>query len=164
SLSSVPRLSPILSRFKKSGEFDKLRRELLAESQRSELMQEVNRFPVVERFVSEVPMLKDNAFKDGIHSSLQRILREDRGHKDPPPAQASAPSQPPADSTSPKEEEEAPVLPPQEALMVPLVSRGSPSEAGLGGKQTDAIDPAPLTTAQETGMNSPVPPPPAPSS
>ncbi|KAJ7477079.1 hypothetical protein B0H11DRAFT_1695224, partial [Mycena galericulata] len=95
--------------FKNSGEFDKLRRELLADSQRSagfdafktrieeiarerinsgqlaytapdmvhkELMQEVNRFPVVERFASEVPMLSDGAFKDAIHNSLQRILRE----------------------------------------------------------------------------------------
>ncbi|KAJ7873329.1 hypothetical protein B0H14DRAFT_2174916, partial [Mycena olivaceomarginata] len=95
--------------FKKSGEFDKLRRELLANSQRStgfdafktrieeiardrlqsgqmaytapelvhkELMQEINRFPVVDRFASDVPMLSDDVFKDGIRASIQRILRE----------------------------------------------------------------------------------------
>ncbi|KAJ7499266.1 hypothetical protein FB451DRAFT_1384978 [Mycena latifolia] len=187
--------SQLVAEFKKSGEFDKLRRELLADSQRSsgfdafkarideiareriksgqmaytapdmlhkELMQEVNRFPVVERFALEVPMLSDNAFKEGIRSSIQHILREDRGQKDPP--SASGPSQPPADSASVKEEEEAqvpPTLPPQEALMVPPVSRGSPAEARVGGKQAESIEATPLTTAQETGNSSPVPPPPA---
>ncbi|KAJ7688392.1 hypothetical protein B0H17DRAFT_1202945 [Mycena rosella] len=126
----------LVAEFKKSGEFDKLRRELLADSQRSsgfeafkarideiareriksgqtsytapdllhkELMQEVNRFPVVERFASEVPMLSDSAFKDGIRSSIERILREDRGQKDL--SSAPAPPQPSTDSASAKEEE-----------------------------------------------------------
>ncbi|KAJ7755647.1 hypothetical protein DFH07DRAFT_743097 [Mycena maculata] len=184
-----------MSRFKNSGEFDKLRRELLLDCQRSggfdafkarieeiararidsgqlayttpdkvhkELMQEVNRFPVVERFASEVPMLSDGAFKDGIRSSMQRILREDRGQKEPPSAASAplpeppAPSQPSTTDASAKEEPPIPpVLPPQEAD-VPLVPRGSPSEANRDGKM-EMSNRAPLTTTQET---SPVPPPP----
>lgn len=78
-------------------------------------------------------MLSDNAFKAGIRNSLQRILREDRGQKDRP--SAAGPSQPsdlpPPDSASTKEDEVPvpPALPPQEARLVPLVSRGSSSEA-----------------------------------
>ncbi|KAJ7122785.1 hypothetical protein C8R44DRAFT_784546 [Mycena epipterygia] len=165
----------LVEEFKKSGEFDKLRRELLADSQRStgfdafktridelardriksgqmgytapdilhkDLTQEVNRFPIVERFASEVPMLADSAFKDGIHNSLQRILREDRGQTDPPPAApAPVPEQQP--SMAPPEGED----PPQEAPVVPPVSRLSPAD----GNKMDAIDSdAPLTPVPET--------------
>ncbi|KAJ7087189.1 hypothetical protein B0H15DRAFT_842990 [Mycena belliarum] len=178
--------SQLVEAFKKSGEFDKLRRELLADSQRStgfdafkarideiareriksgqmaytapdmlhrELMQEVNRFPVVERFASEVPMLSDNAFKQGINSSIQRILREDRGQQDLSSTAAS--SQPHTDSASAQDEKTAlmPPAPPQEAPMVPLVSRRSPVEARVGGKQIDTLEPAPLTTAPETNKS-----------
>ncbi|KAF7353088.1 hypothetical protein MVEN_01276800 [Mycena venus] len=189
----------LVAEFKKSGEFDKLRRELLADCQRSsgfdafkarieeiardriesgqtaytapellhkELMQEINRFPVVDRFASDVPMLSDSVFKDGIHASFQRILREDRGQKDPPPARPehAAPSQPsvapPGDSDpSVKEGEEAPApaLPPQEPALVPQVPPGTAPEAHLDGKDMDidTIDPAPLTDAPETVMSSP---------
>ncbi|KAJ6516244.1 hypothetical protein C8R45DRAFT_236827 [Mycena sanguinolenta] len=188
--------SDLVAEFKKSGEFDKLRRELLANSQLSggfeafkarveeiarerlgsgqmaytapepvhkELMQEINRFPIVERFASEVPMLSDSAFKDGIRASLQRILREDRGQKDPP-APAEPPSQPsvppPADSGSSVKEGEgtpvSPVLPLQEPTVVPLVPLGTAPEA-QAGKETDVdtINLAPLTDAPETVMSSP---------
>ncbi|KAJ7937383.1 hypothetical protein B0H13DRAFT_2303084 [Mycena leptocephala] len=161
--------SELVAEFKKSGEFDKLRRELLADSQRSsgfdafktrieeiareriesgqvaytapemlhkELMQEINRFPIVDRFASDVPMLSDNAFKDGIRASIQRILRE---------GQASA-----------KEGAQAPV-PPVLPAQDPLVPPGSPSEARLDGKKPETIDPAPLTTAPDTLMSSPGP-------
>ncbi|KAF8211495.1 hypothetical protein K438DRAFT_1958597 [Mycena galopus ATCC 62051] len=194
-------LPPIFSRFKKSGEFDKLRRELLANSQQSsgfdafktrieeiardrlasgqlaytapdqvhkELMQEINRFPIVDRFASDAySTLSDSAFKDGIRASIQRILREDRGQKDPPaPPEHAPPSQPsfppPADSgPSVKEGEEAPIpplLPPQEPALVPLVPPpGTAPEAQLDGKETDVdtINPAPLTDAPETVMSSP---------
>ncbi|KAJ6539004.1 hypothetical protein B0H19DRAFT_337166 [Mycena capillaripes] len=210
----------LVEAFKKSGEFDKLRRELLADCQRSvrfflacflstetpsksgfdafkarieeiardrlesgqlaytapemlhkELIQEVNRFPVVDRFASDAPMLSDSAFKDGIRASIQRILREDRGEKDPPPnpppehAAPSQPSVPPPPDPSTKEGEEVPAppaLPSQEPAMIPLGPRGSPSEAGLDGNQMDTtIDRAPLTNAPET---SPVLTPPRPSS
>ncbi|KAF7355008.1 hypothetical protein MSAN_01416300 [Mycena sanguinolenta] len=191
--------SDLVAEFKKSGEFDKLRRELLANSQLSngfeafkarveeiarerlgsgqmaytapehvhkELMQEINRFPIVERFASEAPMLSDSAFKDGIRASLQRILREDRGQKDPP-ASAEPPSQPsvppPIDSVpSVKEGEGAsapapPVLPLQEPSVVPPVPPGTAPEAQLAGKETDVdtINLAPLTDAPETVMSSP---------
>ncbi|KAJ7067958.1 hypothetical protein C8F01DRAFT_1364386, partial [Mycena amicta] len=103
----------LVAAFKSSGEFDKLRRELLANAQSSDgyevfktrigdivrqrlhsgqvdsnmkpeilhkdLMQEINRFPIVDRFASETStgMLSDT-FKDNLQSSLERILREDR--------------------------------------------------------------------------------------
>ncbi|KAJ7047710.1 hypothetical protein C8F04DRAFT_1247332 [Mycena alexandri] len=186
----------LVAAFKKSGEFDKLRRELLADSQRSsefnafktrieelarermesmesgqlaymtpemlhkELMHQVNRFPVVERFASEVPMLSEGAFKDGIRTSIQRILRDDRGQNDPPPPDLVAPGEaaPSQQSilvlptASVKEGEEAPVapvLPTQESIVVPLVPRGSSAEPPQlpDGKKMDAIDPAPLTSA-----------------
>ncbi|KAJ7237218.1 hypothetical protein B0H12DRAFT_1238319 [Mycena haematopus] len=200
--------SELVAEFKKSGEFDKLRRELLANSKLSsgfeafktrieeiarerlgsgqmaytapehvhkELMQEINRFPIVERFASEAPMLSDSIFKDGIRTSLQRILREDRGQKDPPaPPEHASPSQPslppPADSgPSVKEGEEAPVhpVPPsQEPALVPLVPPGTAPEAHhLDGKETDVdtINPAPLTEVPESVMSSPLSSPPGPS-
>ncbi|KAJ7283454.1 hypothetical protein C8J57DRAFT_1498511 [Mycena rebaudengoi] len=122
----------LVEAFQKSGEFDKLRRELLANAQRSpgfdafksrieeiareriktgqmapdfkELLQEVNRFPVVERFASEVPMLSEQAFTDGIRNSIQRILREDMGLKNEsavsprPQPSTSIPNPPPTPS------------------------------------------------------------------
>ncbi|KAJ7781605.1 hypothetical protein B0H16DRAFT_1499038 [Mycena metata] len=223
----------LVAAFKKSGEFDKLRRELLADSQRSvrlcfasfvlcllrlsksefdgfktrieelarermesmdsgqlaymapetlhkvftsntdsmylwprqflhqELMQQVNRFPIVERFASEVPMLSEGAFKDGIRTSIQRILHDDRGQNGPPPADlvTPAPSQPVVPSVKEGEEASvAPVLPTQESV-VPLVPRGSSAEPPQlpDGKKMDAIDRAPLTSALDTVMSDPVP-------
>jgi len=100
-------------RFKKTGEFDRLRRELLASFQRGdgmssfmnrvediarqkldsdqrlhymppetvhrELAQELDRYPIVERAVADVRMLSDQSFTTGIRTSVQKILREDRG-------------------------------------------------------------------------------------
>ncbi|KAJ7162571.1 hypothetical protein C8R43DRAFT_990750 [Mycena crocata] len=182
----------LVAEFKKSGEFDRLRRELLADSQRSngfepfkarleeiaqeyisgqtahtnstttdihkKLIQEVNRFPVVERFASEVPMLSELPMR--IRASLQRILGEDRGEQHPLPT-PSAPSQehiapsqpsvpPPADLFM-KETEESPVRSSQEAPVGALVPRESLPEAP-DGKDVDMIDPAPLTAAPETSM------------
>ncbi|KAJ7667663.1 hypothetical protein DFH06DRAFT_224332 [Mycena polygramma] len=188
----------LVDAFKKSGEFDKLRRELLADCQRSsgfdafktrieeiararlesgqlaytvpemlhkELVQEVNRYPIVDRFASEAPMLSNSAFTDGIRVSIQRILREDRGQKDPPnPPEHTAPSQPSLPPpASAKEGEDAPVppvLPAQEPALVPLVPPGSPSEAHIDGNKIATVDPAPLTGAPESS----VPTPPGPSS
>ncbi|OBZ71918.1 hypothetical protein A0H81_08280 [Grifola frondosa] len=102
----------LVDEFKKSGEFDRLRRELLAQFRHSEgmpafmsriediarqkldadpklqymsepavareLMQELDRYPVVERAVADVRILSDPAFASGIRASVQNILREDR--------------------------------------------------------------------------------------
>ncbi|THV05394.1 hypothetical protein K435DRAFT_790209 [Dendrothele bispora CBS 962.96] len=113
----------LVEEFKKSGEFDRLRRELLAEFQkglkeglpafkrkledigrdaiktkraadmnalfldekekklklRDDLVQDIKRFPVVERAVADMQMFSDPAFVEGIHSSSFKILRKDRG-------------------------------------------------------------------------------------
>ncbi|KAF7301612.1 hypothetical protein MIND_00726700 [Mycena indigotica] len=119
----------LVAAFKNSGEFDKLRRELLANAQNSdgyeafkarladivkqrlqsgqldsndnlhkELIQEVNRFPVVDRFASETTtgMLASNSFNDNLRSALERILREDQQKESvalpPPSSQPSAPN------------------------------------------------------------------------
>lgn len=105
--------STLVEEFKKSGEFDRLRRELLAQFQRDdlfsgfkdriediarqrltsdlmlhylppdlvhkELRQEVDRFPVVERAVAEVRMLTDPSFLASIQTSVQKILRLEKG-------------------------------------------------------------------------------------
>ncbi|KAJ6510179.1 hypothetical protein C8R47DRAFT_785514 [Mycena vitilis] len=186
----------LVDAFKKSGEFDKLRRELLADCQRSsgfdafktrieeiararlesgqmaytvpemlhkELVQEVNRYPIVDRFASEAPMLSDSAFTDGIRVSIQRILREDRGQKDPPnPPEHTAPSQPalPPTVASAKEGEDAPVppvLPDQEPALVPLVPSGPPSEVHSDGNKMVAVNPAPLNGPPESSESVPTP-------
>ncbi|KAF5309325.1 hypothetical protein D9758_001374 [Tetrapyrgos nigripes] len=110
----------LVEEFKKSGEFDRLRRELLAEFQKGEglpsfkrkledigretirtkraaeidalylekdkklklrddLVQDIKRFPVVERAVADMQMFSDSIFLDGIRSSALKILRKDRG-------------------------------------------------------------------------------------
>ncbi|KAL5488368.1 hypothetical protein ACEPAI_6476 [Sanghuangporus weigelae] len=98
----------LVAEFKKSGEFDRLRRELLqqfrdhdaigtfmsrvqdivqhrlAEDERlqyllpeavhNELMQDMDRFPLVQRSVADLPALTDPAFNASIRRSLARIL------------------------------------------------------------------------------------------
>jgi len=107
--------STLVEEFKKTGEFDRLRRELLAQFQRDglfsgfkdriediarqrltsdqmlhylppdlvhkELRQEVDRFPVVERAVAEVRILSDPSFLASIQTSVQKILRLEKGGK-----------------------------------------------------------------------------------
>jgi len=107
--------STLVEEFKKTGEFDRLRRELLTQFQRDdsfsgfkdriediarqrltsdqmlhylppdlvhkELRQEVDRFPVVERAVVEVRILSDPTFLATIQSSVQKILRLEKGGK-----------------------------------------------------------------------------------
>jgi len=103
--------SELVEGFKKSGEFDRLRRELLAQFQRSdrvdgfnrrieeiirqrmesdqnlqhlppdsvhrELMQEMDRYPLVERAAAEAPLISDANFASGtVRPSLQRMLNE----------------------------------------------------------------------------------------
>ncbi|CAK5275797.1 unnamed protein product [Mycena citricolor] len=112
----------LVEEIKKSGEFDKWRRELIASAQRSTgydafktrveeiarqrldsgqlantsqnmIVKEVNRFPIIDRFAGEVPLLADDQFKMGVRSSLERILR----NADPSqgsPEKHDAPSQP----------------------------------------------------------------------
>jgi len=114
----MPIVNPtqLVDEFKKSGEFDRLRRDLLAEFQggdsiasfksriqeiardrlntdeklkyasqdamHRELMQEIDRFPIIERSITaDVHLLTDPSFAAGIRRSAQRILSRDRGQK-----------------------------------------------------------------------------------
>ncbi|KAI0921911.1 hypothetical protein AcW1_004237 [Taiwanofungus camphoratus] len=118
----------LVEEFKKSGEFDRLRRELLAQFRSSdgiiplmsrveditrqklasdqklqymseaavsrELMQELDRYPIVERAVADVRALSDPSFASGIRESVRKILQEDRRGKpqsDPPTSSTSDP-------------------------------------------------------------------------
>ncbi|KAL5527070.1 hypothetical protein ACEPAG_5861 [Sanghuangporus baumii] len=110
----------LVAEFKKSGEFDRLRRELLqqfrdhdaigtfmsrvqdivqqrlAEDERlqylppeavhNELMQDMDRFPLVQRSVADLPALTDPAFNASISRSLARILNsgDERGNQPRP--------------------------------------------------------------------------------
>ncbi|TFY57814.1 hypothetical protein EVJ58_g6794 [Rhodofomes roseus] len=102
----------LVEEFKKSGEFDRLRRELLAQFRSSdamdtlmsrvedivkerlasdqklhyvpetvmtrELMQELDRYPLVERAASETRAFTDPTFTSGIRNSIKTILQDDR--------------------------------------------------------------------------------------
>ncbi|ESK93755.1 hypothetical protein Moror_1453 [Moniliophthora roreri MCA 2997] len=122
---SISTPTDLVDAFKKSGEFDRLRRELLVQFQKSEgiegfkgkiegdirslltsdqqlryqlmndhgkttahahktLMDQVERFPTVERAVADVSMFSDPAFIGNIRESIERILKEDKGIKDTP--------------------------------------------------------------------------------
>jgi len=108
----------LVNEFKKSGEFDRLRRELLAQVSQGggmatlkarveqtaqerftsdpklsfmppeaiyrELMQEMERFPIVDRVVEDVQMLSDPSFAEGIRKSVHNILLESKGQKPTP--------------------------------------------------------------------------------
>ncbi|KAI5122130.1 hypothetical protein M0805_000778 [Coniferiporia weirii] len=109
---SITNPTQLVAEFKKSGEFDRLRRELLAQfrndesigsftarvqdivQQRlnddtrlqylgpdavhAELMQEMDRFPLVERAVADLPTLSDPAFSAGIRKSITNLLNTPR--------------------------------------------------------------------------------------
>ncbi|KAK7060190.1 hypothetical protein VNI00_000955 [Paramarasmius palmivorus] len=119
---SISTPTDLVNAFKKSGEYDRLRRELLVQFQKSEgiesfklkieenirsllmsdsilrfqlvnnqgahktLMDQVERFPTVERAVTDLPMLSDPVFTENIRESIKRILKEDKGIKDDPQA------------------------------------------------------------------------------
>ncbi|KAK2466415.1 hypothetical protein APHAL10511_002057 [Amanita phalloides] len=123
--------SQLVQQFKKSGEFDRLRRHLLSQFQRSdgmitfkskvediarqrlasddklqqlpldvvhkELMQELDRFPIVERVAAEVCATSDASFAEEVRCSVQRILQASLadattiGNEQVPPATASTP-------------------------------------------------------------------------
>nr|GAT53813.1 predicted protein [Mycena chlorophos] len=92
------RLADIVKERLKSGQLDWVPPEKLP----GELVQEVNRFPVVERFATETTSktLTSDKFKDNLTSSLERILREER-QKDAtqqpvPPDPNSGPPPPPS--------------------------------------------------------------------
>ncbi|KAJ6627485.1 hypothetical protein B0H10DRAFT_2429374 [Mycena sp. CBHHK59/15] len=156
----------LVDEFKKSGEFDKLRRELLADAQRSasfdaftarideiarariksgqraytaphllhkELMQEVNRFPVIERFAADAPMLADARFSAGIRASVQRILREDRGQ---PPPLAETAHAPPAETASIGHPPPSQLPPAGEGDALPPVPRPRPQKPKSKWKST----------------------------
>jgi len=124
----------LVDAFKKSGEFDRLRRELLAEFQQGEAMSsfmsrvediarkkletdqrlqymppetvhrelqsELDRYPIVERAVADVRKFSDPSFTNGISTSLQKILREDRANG--PQPQKDGPQANPPRSSNPE--------------------------------------------------------------
>ncbi|KAI0334811.1 hypothetical protein GY45DRAFT_1343175 [Cubamyces sp. BRFM 1775] len=111
-MSTIKNPTQLVEEFKKSGEFDRLRRELLKEFRQSEgmpaflarvediakqklasdpklqfmpeatvtreIMQELERYPIVERAVSDVSSLSNPAFLGGVKDSVQKILQADR--------------------------------------------------------------------------------------
>ncbi|KAI0079688.1 hypothetical protein K474DRAFT_1591464 [Panus rudis PR-1116 ss-1] len=104
--------SQLVDEYKKLGEFDRLRRELLAQFQEGEhygtfiarieeiikerlavdsklqympeavacreLAEEVDRYPVVERAVADLPRMSDSQLASTIHRKLSSIVDEDR--------------------------------------------------------------------------------------
>ncbi|KAI4524893.1 hypothetical protein GGG16DRAFT_61119 [Schizophyllum commune] len=112
----------LVDAFKKSGEFDRMRRELLAEFRKSDgisnfrtrvediaqthlrrqkerrrpadgdtdalqrnLMAEMDRFPVVDRAITEMRVFRDDsAVKMNVNNSLMRVLLKSRGEPIPP--------------------------------------------------------------------------------
>ncbi|KAJ8501421.1 hypothetical protein ONZ51_g572 [Trametes cubensis] len=111
-MSTIKNPTQLVEEFKKSGEFDRLRRELLKEFRQSEgmpaflarvediakqklasdpklqfmpeatvtreIMQELERYPIVERAVSDVSSLSNPTFLAGVRDSVQKTLQEDR--------------------------------------------------------------------------------------
>ncbi|KAK0467975.1 uncharacterized protein EV420DRAFT_437701 [Desarmillaria tabescens] len=115
----MPIVNPdqLVDAFKKSGEFDRLRRELLSEFQQGngvdinefkskiesyiknrlvsdeklkylpqdtvqrELMLEVDRYPTVERAVTDMAVFSNPTFLSNIQATANRLLLEDRGLK-----------------------------------------------------------------------------------
>ncbi|KAH9943026.1 uncharacterized protein BXZ73DRAFT_97090 [Epithele typhae] len=109
---SINHPNQLVEEFKKSGEFDRLRKLLLQEFMDSEgkaalharvddiakqklgtdpklqympeagvsreIMQELERFPVVERAVAQVTKLSDPAFAAGMKEAIRKILQDDR--------------------------------------------------------------------------------------
>ncbi|KAI9001155.1 hypothetical protein BD414DRAFT_404640 [Trametes punicea] len=111
-MSNVTNPTQLVEEFKKSGEFDRLRRELLKEFRQGEgmaaflvrvedvakqklasdpklqfmpeatvtreIMEELERYPIVERAVSEVPSLSNPNFATGVRKSIQKTLQDSR--------------------------------------------------------------------------------------
>ncbi|KZP15144.1 hypothetical protein FIBSPDRAFT_896044 [Athelia psychrophila] len=107
--------SQLVEAYKKTGEFERLRRDLLSNFQSTpdgmnalmgrveektrqklgdqrlhlmppdtvhrELLQELDRYPIVERALKESEVLSDTSLHEGVRKSFQKILREDRGPK-----------------------------------------------------------------------------------
>ncbi|KAH9163319.1 hypothetical protein EDB89DRAFT_2069258 [Lactarius sanguifluus] len=113
----------LVKEFKKSGEFDRLRRELLAQFQSGvgteafcarvddiararleaedklhlkaddtlhrELLQELDRFPLVERALADVPALADPEFAAGIRRHAENLVRRSRGLSEEEPSRVN---------------------------------------------------------------------------
>ncbi|KAI0751312.1 hypothetical protein C8Q80DRAFT_1156583 [Daedaleopsis nitida] len=108
---SITNPQQLVEEFKKSGEFDRLRRELLKGFRQRgvaaflarvediakqklasdpklqympeanvsrEIMQELDRYPIVERAVQEASLLSKSSMVGGIKDSMRKILQEDR--------------------------------------------------------------------------------------
>jgi len=112
----------LVDEFKRSGEFDRIRRELLAQfhdgeasaavlsrvqelvhqklssdpkmrylpdtAATRELMQELDRYPVVERAVGDMPFFSDPSFGETVNKHITSILDQDRAPRSrirPPP-------------------------------------------------------------------------------
>ncbi|KAF9468822.1 hypothetical protein BDZ94DRAFT_1244660 [Collybia nuda] len=115
---SITNPTQLVDEFKKSGEFDRLRRELLSQFQQSdglaafksriediarqriisdqkmrflpeesvhrELIQEMDRYPVVERAAADVQMLSDPSFTENIRNLIHGIIRDGKGQHSRP--------------------------------------------------------------------------------
>ncbi|KDQ64894.1 hypothetical protein JAAARDRAFT_28547 [Jaapia argillacea MUCL 33604] len=115
----------LVDEFKKSGEFDRLRRQLLSQFQKGdgveafmarvddiarqklnsdqrmqfmqpeavhrELLQEMERYPLVERAVADLRVLSDPSFSANIRKSVRRLLRQDRGQGSRSPSPVERP-------------------------------------------------------------------------
>ncbi|KAI0366390.1 hypothetical protein BV20DRAFT_1026378, partial [Pilatotrama ljubarskyi] len=133
---SITNPTQLVEEFKKSGEFDRIRRELLKEFRQSEgmaaflarvediakqklasdpklqympeasvtreIMQELERYPIVERAVSEVHSLSNPNFTAGVRGSVQKILREDRKASGSAQGASNGTSQPNGSATAQK--------------------------------------------------------------
>ncbi|KAI0771483.1 hypothetical protein BD413DRAFT_548907 [Trametes elegans] len=111
-MSTITNPTQLVEEFKKSGEFDRLRRELLKDFRQSEglaaflarvediakqklesdpklqympeatvtreIMQELERYPIVERAVSDLPALSSPSFLTGVKASVEKVLQEER--------------------------------------------------------------------------------------
>lgn len=180
-------------RFKKSGEFDRLRRELLKQFQKSdgidsfmarvediarqrinadqklqymppeavhrELMQEIDRYPLVERAVADARMLSDPGFSAGIHRSVTRILRQDRGE----PLEEDEAGSPEAMDIDEPSDDETPVNTPNiishhaDAPPPPVQNDVAPlrnSTPALDGVESNPMDSGPAPAVESADIDS----------
>ncbi|RDB20519.1 hypothetical protein Hypma_012423 [Hypsizygus marmoreus] len=169
----------LVDEFKKSGEFDRLRRELLSQFQQSdgnsalkarvgdiarnrlesdqklrflpheavhrELMQELDRYPIVERAVADVHMLSDPTFAASIRKSVHNVLLESKGQKPQPQKDSKVeviPSVKPAAIHRSKAVNDAQ----QSAVPEPSVA----STPGLQSPKVSSATPPPITTFERS--------------
>ncbi|GJE84710.1 COMPASS-Shg1 domain-containing protein [Phanerochaete sordida] len=145
----------LVEEFKKSGEFDRLRQELVDEfrngdglapmvarvedivrkklhydskllfgpeaTAQRELLQELDRYPVVERAVTELPSLSDLAFSASLRDTLSRIVKENRSGDMAEPAESQ-------DAPASESSNGRPALHPLQTQTTSMVGSTTPSK------------------------------------